>query len=282
MQKLELFDETFDPDRTESYELSIQLSLNGFSFCVNDLVRNCFIALVSNTFTSPCTDDEWAQPVKSIVESYEWVNKPFKKVTFSFESPVFTLIPKGFHESQKSNLLLELVHPIPDLYEVRSNALNDSATCIYAMPSVLVSEWKSVHPKTHFIGFCEPVMAFHKSKNVNQKTNSITLAFNGKFTVVAISKGLQFQHCTTIDSLNPNDISYNLLNMCKSLDIDAMETEVNATGNHNEIELLESLLSQFFKSFTLATNLDQNHFSYLLNRYKGKFANLFNQSLCEL
>ena len=70
--------------------------------------------------------------------------------------------------------------------------------------------------------------------------------------------------------------------MCKGLDIDAMETEVNATGNHNEIELLESLLSQFFKSFTLATNLDQNHFSYLLNRYKGKFANLFNQSLCEL
>ncbi|HOP04358.1 MAG TPA: DUF3822 family protein [Tenuifilaceae bacterium] len=282
MQKLELFDETFDPNRTESYELSIQLSLNGFSFCVNDLVRNCFIALVSNTYSNPVSDDDWFVPVQNIIESYEWIKNPFKKVIFSYESPIFTLVPKGFHEPEKSNMLLELVHPIPELYELRFNNIDDSATCIYALPSMLVSEWKAIHPKTHFIGFCEPVIAFHKSKNVNPKTNSITLAFNGKFAVVVISKGIQFQHCTTIDSLNPNDISYYLLNMCNSLDIESTETTVSVTGNHNETELLESLLSQFFKDYSLATNLDQNHFSYLLNRYKGKFANLFNQSLCEL
>ena len=50
MDVLELIDETFDKDRTETYELSIQVSLNGFSFAVKDTIRNTFIVLISKPF----------------------------------------------------------------------------------------------------------------------------------------------------------------------------------------------------------------------------------------
>ncbi|HCY00898.1 MAG TPA: hypothetical protein DG754_12235, partial [Bacteroidales bacterium] len=53
MQKLEFFDETFDPDRTATYELSIQVSLGGFSLCIKDLTRNLFIGLASCAFNHP-------------------------------------------------------------------------------------------------------------------------------------------------------------------------------------------------------------------------------------
>ena len=43
MPFLELFDETLDINSTENYELSIQVSPDGLSFCLLDSVRNKFV-----------------------------------------------------------------------------------------------------------------------------------------------------------------------------------------------------------------------------------------------
>jgi len=51
MVELELIDETFDKDRTEVYELSIQACLNGFSFAIKDTIRNTFIVLVYKPYS---------------------------------------------------------------------------------------------------------------------------------------------------------------------------------------------------------------------------------------
>jgi len=134
MQKLELIDETFDPDRTELYEISIQFTLNGYSFCVKDTVRNCFIALVSAPFTKPIISDEWVEPIESITQKYEWVTKHFKKIILSFESPVFTFVPQEFFEPTKSKQLIERVNPLPDLFEIRYNRIHDGFASIFALP----------------------------------------------------------------------------------------------------------------------------------------------------
>ena len=45
MPFLELFDETLDINSTENYELSIQISPDGFSFCLLDIIRNKFVLI---------------------------------------------------------------------------------------------------------------------------------------------------------------------------------------------------------------------------------------------
>ena len=45
MPFLELFDETLDINSTENYELSVQVSPDGFSFCLLDTIRNKFVLI---------------------------------------------------------------------------------------------------------------------------------------------------------------------------------------------------------------------------------------------
>jgi len=45
MHNISLIDETLDKNLTANYNLSIQVSLDGFSFCIKDLIRNKYIVL---------------------------------------------------------------------------------------------------------------------------------------------------------------------------------------------------------------------------------------------
>ena len=47
MPFLELFDETLDINSTENYELSVQVSPDGFPFCLLDTIRNKYVLLRS-------------------------------------------------------------------------------------------------------------------------------------------------------------------------------------------------------------------------------------------
>ena len=47
MPFLELFDETLDINSTENYELSVQVSPDGLSFCLLDTIRNKFVLIRS-------------------------------------------------------------------------------------------------------------------------------------------------------------------------------------------------------------------------------------------
>jgi hypothetical protein len=282
MQKLELFDETFDPDRTESYELSIQVSLNGFSFCVKDITRNCFIGLGSCPFeVSSISSDNWTKQVNFITKSYSWLTKPFRKVLLTYESQSFTLVPKDLFDQDRAKDILSLAHPINDLDEVRFNQCANNIVAVFNIPTLLVTEWLKIHSKTKFIGYCAPTLQLHQLSTNGTKEATITLSFANKFAILIISANSKLLHCGSIDLHSIDDTIYHMVNSCKQLGVNPNETLVKLMGSYNQNENLESLIERFFKGVSIATTLDQNHFSYLLNKYKGKFANLFNQSLCE-
>lgn len=282
MQKLELFDETFDPDRSESYELSIQVSLNGFSFCVKDLVRNYFIALGSCPFRLVlASSGDWLRQVEFMTSTYNWFKKPFKKVLFSYESPSFTLVPTKYFEPEKAKQILSLSHSIGELDEVRFNKINSDKVSVFNVPSMLISSWLKVHKKTNILGYCDSTLLYlqHTLKEVSSPC--ITISFANKFIVTIVSKGNSILHCGSIELHSIDDTLYHMVNICKHLGLETKDTVVKTIGFTDNYETFESLIDRFFKNVTSITTLEQNHFSYLLNKYKGRFATLFNQSLCE-
>jgi hypothetical protein len=281
MQKLELFDETFDPDRTESYELSIQVSLNGFSFCVKDLVRNYFIALGACPFELALNSSgDWLRQVEFMTNSYSWFTKPFKKVLFSFESPSFTLVPDKYFEPEKAKNILSLSNPIDELDEIWFNKVIGDKISIFNVPSMLVSSWIKVQSKTNILGYCDSTLLYLQQTLKEGASPGIIISFTNKFNVIVVSKGTNVLHCGSIQSHSIDDTIYHMVNICKHLGLDTAETTVKTMGFTDNYETFESLIDRFFKSVTNVHTLENNHFSYLLNKHKGRFANLFNQSLC--
>ncbi len=281
MQKFELFDETFDLFRTETYELSIQVSLNGFSFCVKDLTRNQFIALVESPFKHAfCNEDDWIERVNEMIATYSWLAKPFKKITFSHINPVFTLVPKVFFEPDKAKQLLSLVNPIPPLDEIRFKSITNDVVGVFSIPSALITAWLKIHKDSVVLSCINSTLKHHIQSWQSSKSPLLSVAFMGDFAIIILSQNGKLLHCGSNIHRIHNDLAYHLTNICNQFECKTHSTAVELFGQVDKEEELSTLLKRFFKSVENAPASNQSHFSYLLSRYKRSHATLFNQSLC--
>lgn len=281
MQKLELFDETFDLDRTATYELSIQVSLGGFSLCIKDLTRNLFIGLASCAFNHPTVSpNDWPGQVAFITNTYKWISKSFKRVIFSYESKSFALVPENLFEPNKAKALLTLTTQIQDLDEVRHNSATIDSVTIFSVPSLLVTSWFKVQNESKIVAFCDSAIQLHLLSIKSEKDNSITLSLANDFGAVIASIGKKILHCGTLDITSIDDITYHLLNICKELGFSPSNTVVGILGQYDKKADLEILIRRFFKNVSPNSTIVQSDFSYLIDKHKIRFANLFSQSLC--
>jgi hypothetical protein len=282
MQKLELFDETFDPFRTESYELSIQVSLNGFSFCINDTSRNCFIALVCiPTEQIVVEPDDWDKNIQQLFNKIEWLKRPFRKVFFTFESHSFAIVPSQYFDKQNPKQILSISHPISEDDEVWSNTIQNDYTTIFNIPSSLISSWIKVHNNSKILGFCDPVLFYHLNSSNFSKDTLITISFSKDFAIVSLSQKGNLLHLGSISNHTNEDIIYHLVNICMQVKVNPNDVEVRFYGIFEQKENLNILTNRFFKSSIEINSFGHLHFSYLLEKHKFEFLNLFNQSLCE-
>ncbi len=103
MREISCIDETFDNNYTIEYKLSIQVSLDGFSFCILDNLRNKFLLfkhipylLSNNQFLF--------QKVSEILKTEEYLQGKFKSVTISYASRESSIIPAEVNTDDTSVL----------------------------------------------------------------------------------------------------------------------------------------------------------------------------------
>jgi hypothetical protein len=277
MLKLDLFDESFDINRTESYELSIQLSLNGFSFAITDSIRNCFIALVSDSFDKETfAANDWVEICKSLISQHNVLTKQFKKVAFCFDTPNYTIVPKEFFEPQRAKQFLEMVASIPELDEIRYTSVHSEIVSIFSLPSSLATEWLKFHPQTSFVGPGDHLLAL----DCSSKEELIYISCNTINPNLAFIKNGKIIHCGGIYASNADDTAYHTLNICQRIGFNIPETNAYLMGTNETIIQLESILKKYIKSVKTHLPQELHHYTYQLLRYKNAFAYLFNLSLC--
>lgn len=282
MQKFELFDETFDPFRTESYELSIQVSLNGFSFCVKDIARELFIVLGSVPFEQGlCSPDDWALRGKEIFTKYNWISRPFKKVRLSHVNPVFTLVPKDYFEPEKAKQILALTHPIPSLDEIRYHNIHAGVLSIFSVPSILVTTWLTAHKNTEIISCFDPIIKYQLISTKGTTTHSLWIGLLDGYTSITLTKGGNLLHSGSIETRSNEDTVYYMVNICKQFDCPTTDTSVHILGENDILAEFLHLINRFFKKALPLVVEDKFHYSYQLASHKEQFANLFSHSLCE-
>lgn len=277
MLKLDLFDESFDINRTESYELSIQLSLDGFSFAINDSVRNCFIALVSHPFKNEAfAPNDWIEICKNLTSQHNVLTKHFKKVTFCFEATNYTIVPKDFFEPQRAKQFLEMVVSIPELDEIRFSTLPNGLVSVFSLPSSLATEWLKLHPKTIFAGPGDHLLVPSNLSN----NEHILISYNNVDPYLAFYKNGQTIHCGSIYATNAEDVAYHTLNICQKIEFSIPETYAYIVGTNENVAQLESILKKYTKSVKTHLPQELHQYTYQLLRHKNAFAYLFNLSLC--
>ncbi|MFA5649035.1 MAG: DUF3822 family protein [Bacteroidales bacterium] len=282
MQKFDLFDETFDPFRTESYELSIQVNLNGFSFCVKDTNRNMFIALGSIPFEKNVVyTDDWLQEVSWITSQYDWLENQFRRVFINYESPEFIVVPTKYFEPTKAKQLLALSYPLHELNEIRFGNVDDDRVCIYSIPSTLANAFIGKYKNAKFV--CSGYFALKNAltEGVKKGKPQVQVSFFNSFAIINFLKEGNLFHSGTIQTLSSEDTTYHLANISKQLGIKPADIDITLFGKvdyHNE---LLTLLTRFFGNVKSNSTIFNSHLSYILSPHKEKYSTLFNISQCE-
>jgi Protein of unknown function (DUF3822) len=282
MQEFAFVDETLDLNLTLSYKLSIQVSLNGLSFCILDPVRNKFIALSHKNFEKDLLLDDLQIAVEDYIDSNELLNKEYKSTLIIWESFKCTLIPDKYFDDKNLKKYFELNHKLDDLDEIHYKKLkySDSHT-VFAVPNqiagILSRKFKAARFYNQQIPFVDTILFKHHSE-----AKKVFVNINNDFIDIAISQKGKLQFYNAFNFKSDNDILYFIVNVYEQQGLDTEHTELVLSGIKDKKTEFYTMLKEFIGHVKFEKNPDEFTYSYTFSKIpEHTFTNLFNLQLCE-
>ncbi len=280
MPFLELFDETLDINSTENYELSLQVSPDGFAFCLLDAIRNKFVLLRS--FEPEGNRYFNADKINDILAKDDFLVRKYRKVNLVMPSPKFTIVPAPLFDPGKKDEYFTFNHLKSEESAIISNKLNDpDSFLVFSVPGPVVDLLVSYHPGILPFHQVKPLLNHisHSRKSING--NYIHLNVEREYFNLIIFDHNQMKFCNSFKYRNITDILYFTLNVFRNLGIPQEET-IHLSGLTEKYDDLSSNLSLYIRNIKFAEPAGNFTFSYVFNDTDlHRFLNLFSAINCE-
>jgi hypothetical protein len=280
MPFLELFDETLDINSTENYELSVQASQDGFSFCLLDTIRNKYVLIRS--FEPDESKYFNADKINEIITKDDFLTKRYRKVNAVMPSDKFTIVPAALFDPGKKDEYFTFNHLSNDGSIIISNKLNDpDAFLVFSVFRPFVDLLSSFHPGVIPYHQVKPLLNYisHSRKSVNG--NYIHIHVEREFFNLIIFEHNLMKFCNSFKYRNITDILYFALNVFRNLGIKQEET-IHLSGLTEKYDDLSSNFSLYIRNVKFAEPAGNFTFSYVFNDTAlHRFLNLFSLVNCE-
>jgi hypothetical protein len=280
MPFLELFDETLDINSTENYDIAVQISYDGLSFCLLDTIRNKFVL-----FRSFLPDENKYlnfDNLRELLLNDDFLTKKYKKVNLVVPSAGFTIVPSPLYDPGKKEEYFTFNHLRADGSVIIANKLNDPDAYLIFSEDKNISEllnnfYQGVHPWHHLKPLFDHIS--HSRKTVNG--NYIHIHVERDYFNLIIFNNNLLKFCNTYTYRNISDILYFVLNVFKNMDIKQEET-IYFSGLTEKFDDLSSNFSIYVRNIRFAGPIGNFTFSYVFNDTDlHKFLNLFSAVNCE-
>jgi hypothetical protein len=280
MPFLERFDETLDINSTENYELSLQVSPDGFSYCLFDAVRNKFVLIRS--FEPEENKYFNADKVDEILAKDDFLPKRYRKTNVVMPSPKFTIVPAPLFDPGKKDEYFMFNHLMNDGNIIISNKLTDpDAFLVFSVSRPVVDILSNFNPGVLPYHQVKPLLNHisHCRKNING--NYIHLHVEREFFNLIIFDHNLMKFCNSFKYRNITDILYFTLNVFKNLGINQEET-IYLSGLTEQYDDLSSNLSIYVRNVKFSEPSGNFTFSYVFNDTAlHRYLNLFSVVNCE-
>ena len=280
MPFLELFDETLDINSTENYELSIQVSFDGLSFCLLDAIRNKYVLI--RVFEPDDNKYYTSDSVKELFRKDDFLLKRYKSVRLIMPSPKFTLVPAQLYDPAKKDEYFLFNHIKEDDKVIITNKLPDPDSFLIfsvskSLTDLLKTLYPGIYPWHHIKPLFNHVSHFRKSRNGNY----IHIHVERDFFNIIVYNSEVLKFCNSFNYRNISDILYFVLNVFKKLDLNQEET-IFFSGLTEKYDDLSSNFSIYVRNIRFAEPAGNFTFSYVFNDAElHHFLNLFTAINCE-
>ena len=277
---LELIDETLDINATDNYDLTLELSDEGVSLAVLDLLRGKYVMLRHYPREDESATGERA--FSEIVASDDFLGRRYRKVYIVAPSLNATLIPSTVYEKGLRE----------DYFRFNFSPVDDAVIMANTLPFpdavVLFSPSKEVHDSIS--GRWHDVTPWHHSKPLLNhvsaacRTNDGTyvhIHYEKDFVTVITAEKRSLTFFNSFATTSPQDGAYYLFNVLDRNSIKHEET-INVSGTVEPYGEAHISLLSFAHNVRFASPVIRQGFSYVMNEVQmHRWLNLFTAASCE-
>ena len=247
---------------TNIKELSIQVNLNGLSFCILNRTANTIEFLNHIVFKQKLNPFDTLNRLKSELSSNTVFSDNFNSVTVIHQNELSTLVPKDLYdENHKADYLKFNAKILKTDYITHDEIVANNSFNIY-IPYVNVNnyifdifgEFVYKHSSTLLVDTILQRTKSDKTPQVYINVNSTTIE------VIVVDKG-QLQLFNAFEYHSKEDFIYYILFVFEQLQLDAESVKINLSGNIEKNDELYTIIYTYIRHVEIISADNKYNFS---------------------
>ena len=244
-----IVDKDFLPGSERNEILSIELSLDGFSFAVLDPRQFRYLMLESYQYEDNIQHPDFPDHLKAFISDYPLLLGSFERISVAYFQPQFTLVPAELflHAGRDSYQLF--TGKVPEGYELKTDKLNNlDAFGIYPYPVMLRKRLEFLYP-AHRLRHSSTVLIetlLSSFRMGELRADLVIYVSKGHFEILLFNGNhLRFYNSFAYQAFD--DLMYFLFYVLEQFQLDASKTEALIGGDISLDSKEFEYLSQYFK-----------------------------------
>ena len=238
----DFIDESFNRNYLYENKLSIQVGLNGFSFCIQQADDNKILLFQEPQFVLSGFH-LLARRFKEWCSEEELLKVPYKSREIVINSRNFALIPEQLESENLKKTISELLPEGRETEYAEGWIKSVKAKLVYHLPPGFaktvvesIGESRLIHPVQKLIGV----------QKRTEQADSILLFFDEKDMYLVLKKDHELALCNIFRINHANDAIYFILSVLHQFDIRNKSVNVLTGGKASYLNELKSMLSKYF------------------------------------
>jgi len=279
------YDEALQKADSENYKLSIQLSLDGFSFSIFNEAQNKFLSIESVVFHNVKNAENFCTLFEDYFQNHSWLNLSFKRINILFESSNSTLIPTPLYDEKEKQNYTKLNFTLTDDQEIRTDKLaNVDAYKLYSVPGQVIKLLNKLFPgyliHSHAGILIESLLI--SNKNQPQYKRCFVNVRNSYLDII-ITDGSKLLYYNAFNYKTKEDFIYYLIFVLDQLKLNPEEIELVLSGYIDKNSKLFELVYKYVRNVSFPQLAASYKYSYIFNDIPAHhYFNLLNLYMCEL
>ena len=252
--------ETNKPSQT-NLKLSIQVSLDGLSFCILDTKQEEFIFFKKLTFDRQLDPVKILQKIELEYKNEESLQAAVDEITLIFDNPLYTIVPsKLFIEEQASNYLKFNTRILKTDFIAHDEITIARAVCVYIPYANIINYFFDKYGEFEYKHSISVLLENLLKKEKINFPRVYLYNKPGNYDLVVIEEG-RLIFCNNFKYETPEDFLYYILFTAEQLNLDPEKFNLQMFGNISEDSALYQLAYTYIKNISLTKHSTKNTFS---------------------
>jgi len=280
-----IFDKALNRQHTKEYSLSIQVSPDGFSFCILDTIRNKYSGLERYDFQNIQSTQELADATEHVINESDWLHPKYKSVKVLFEGQQMSLIPKPLFDEKHAADYLRFNHLPGANDKIRYDQLSNlDAVNIFAVPGDLLEIFHKLFRGVPVNHFSSALIENLLIRNKNIDEGQMVFANVRKHWLdIIVLDGRKLLFFNSFHYRTREDFAYYLIYVMEQLELNPEKAILMLLGEILRASEIYNIIFKYVRNIEFIARSSDYAFSYVFDDIPGHFYyNLLNLQRCEL